>query len=140
MKRKLRRRHRSGGFTLMEVLLVLAILVILGSSVGMFLLGAQKKAYTRAAASQMSTFEQILTMYRMDLGSYPSTDQGLQALRVDPGNATTTRWDGPYAAKDIPLDPWGNPYQYTLESADVFHIFSWGPDGQAGNDDDVSNT
>ena len=140
MKNRSRRRRRSGGFTLMEVLLVLAILVILGSSVGYFMLGAQEKAYKRAAQSQMSTFEQMLTGYRMDLGSYPSTDQGLQALRVDPGNATSTRWDGPYAAKDIPPDPWGNPYQYQLDTPDEFHIFSWGPNGQGGDEDDVSTT
>mgnify|MGYP002528444249 CR=1 FL=1 len=138
MKRNIRRRRR-GGFTLMEVLLVLAILVILGSSVGYFMLGAQKRAYIRAAQSQMHSFEQMLTGYRLDLGSYPSTTQGLQALRESPADATSTRWDGPYAAKTIPIDPWGNPYQYELNDADNFKIWSWGPNGQSGDDDDVTN-
>jgi general secretion pathway protein G len=141
MKRSNRRRRRSGGFTLMEVLLVLAILVILGSSVGYFMLGAQEKAYKRAAKSQMSTFEQMLLGYKMDVGSYPSTEQGLESLRSQPADAI--RWDGPYAAKEIPVDPWGNPYQYELTSngtEQIFSISSWGPDGQGGTDDDVSNT
>jgi len=138
MKRNIRRRRRSVGFTLMEVLLVLAILVILGSSVGYFLLGAQKKAYIRLAKSQISGFDQMLTGYRMDVGSYPSTSQGLQSLREAPADMTTSNWDGPYAAKQIPVDPWGNPYQYELVDADNFHIWSWGPNGLSGDEDDVT--
>ena len=138
MKRNIHRRRRSVGFTLMEVLLVLAILVILGSSVGYFLLGAQKKAYIRAAKSQISSFDQMLTGYRMDVGSYPSTSQGLMSLREPPADLTTTKWEGPYAAKTIPNDPWGNPYQYELVDADNFQIWSWGPNGQSGDEDDVT--
>ena len=144
MKRSNRRRRRSGGFTLMEVLLVLAILVILGSSVGFFMLGAQEKAYKRAAKAQMSTFEQMLLGYKLDVGSYPSTEQGLEALVTQPADAT--KWEGPYAEKAIPLDPWANPYQYENSgksgesSREMFTISSWGPDGIQGNDDDVSNT
>ncbi|MDP6466346.1 MAG: type II secretion system major pseudopilin GspG [Pirellulaceae bacterium] len=140
MKRDLRKRRRAVGFTLMEVLLVLAILVILGSFVGYYMLGAQEKAFTRAAQSQISTFDQMLLGYRLDVGSYPSTSQGLQSLREAPADMANSKWDGPYAEKTIPPDPWGNPYQYELVDADNFHIWSWGPNGQSGDDDDINNT
>ena len=141
MKRKLRRRRHSGGFTLMEVLLVLAILVILGSMVGYYMVGAQTKGYSRTAKAQIGNFERMLTGYRLDVGSYPSTSQGLQALRAAPADmANTGKWDGPYAEKDIPADPWGNPYQYELVDADNFRIWSWGPNQQSGDDDDITNS
>jgi general secretion pathway protein G len=141
MKRNLRKRRRSGGFTLMEVLLVLAILVILGSFVGFYMVGAQKKGYSRAAKNQISSFGQMLLGYRLDIGSYPSTSQGLQALREAPADmANTGKWDGPYAEKSIPVDPWGNPYQYELVDADNYKIWSWGPNGQTGDDDDITNS
>ena len=134
-----RRKRTRKGFTLLEVLLVLAILVILGSTVTYYFVGAQKKAYERQAKSQISIFENLLTSYHMDVGSYPSTQQGLTALRAEPAELSSlNKWGGPYANKDIPPDPWGNPYQY--ESAgEELQIWSWGADGQDGSDDDVSN-
>lgn len=139
MKQKPRR--RKDGFTLMEVLLVLAILVILGSMVTYYFVGAQKKGYAKAALTQIGMFERMLTDYRLDVGSYPTTDQGLQALRVPPGDlANSNKWAGPYAAKEIPADPWGNPYQYERPTADTYRIWSWGADGQNGSEDDVVNT
>lgn len=141
MKRSPRSRRRSGGFTLMEVLLVLAILVILGSMVGYYMVGAQKKGYSRTAKAQIGNFERMLTGYRLDVGSYPSTSQGLSALREPPADlANTAKWDGPYAEKAIPADPWGNQYQYELIDADNFRIWSWGPNGQSGDEDDITNT
>jgi len=121
----------------MEVLLVLAILVILGSSVGYFLLGAQERAYIRSSKIQMSNFDIMLLGYKLEVGSYPSTEQGLQALHEQPAGAT--KW-AKQAAKPIPEDPWGHPYQYELVDNDNFVISSWGPDGQGGTEDDVTHT
>lgn len=139
MKRSIRNRRR-GGFTLMEVLLVLAILVILGSMVGFYIQAMQKGAYEDMAKTQISAFEQQLDAFRLNIGSYPTTQQGLEALRQPPADLRNpNKWRGPYAAKDIPPDPWGNPYQYELLGANQFHIWSWGADGVNGTDDDVSN-
>ena len=126
------------GFTLLEVLLVLTILVIMGSTVTYYFVGAQQKANTRQTISQISMFETLLANYHMDVGSYPTTSQGLAALRESPADlANTGKWAGPYSNKDIPLDPWGNPYQYELQAADQYRIWSWGPDLQDGTEDDV---
>jgi len=133
-------RRRRAGFTLMEVLLVLAILVILGSMVTYYFVGAQTKAYARAAQSQIGMFERMLTDYRLDVGTYPNTSQGLTSLREAPGDlANTNKWGGPYMSKPVPADPWGNPYQYELQDAENFRIWSWGPDGQDGTEDDIDN-
>jgi general secretion pathway protein G len=138
--RQRRSARRRAGFTLMEVLLVLAILVILGSMVTYYFVGAQKKAYARAAQSQIGMFERMMTDYRLDVGTYPTTSQGLEALRTAPTElANANKWGGPYVSKAIPLDPWGNPYQYELVDADNFRVWSWGPDAQDGTGDEVSN-
>ena len=140
MSRVRRRRARRRGFTLMEVLLVMAILVILGSMVGFYISGMKKSADEDAARLQIGMLEQQLDAYRLHVGSYPTSNQGLQALRVAPADlANPNKWRGPYANKDIPPDPWGNPYQYELINAEQFHIWSWGPDGINGSDDDISN-
>jgi len=138
MKRRTRRR---GGFTLLEVLLVLAILVIMGSTVTYYFVGAQQRAYTRQAQNQISMLEDMLVAYHMDVGSFPNTSQGLSSLRTPPPELTnTTKWQGPYAAKEIPPDPWGNPYQYELLAAEQYRIWSWGPDQQSSTEDDIENT
>lgn len=138
MKRRLSRRSPDRGFTLLEVLLVLAILVILTSTVGYYFVGAQKRANVRAATVQINAVEKLLNDYHIDVGSFPTTEQGLSALRTKPGD--NTKWNGPYGEKDIPADPWGNPYQYELTGADTFRIWSFGPDGQDGSGDEVSST
>ena len=134
------KRRRSRGFTLIEVLLVLAILVILASMVGVYFVGAPPGADEKASKAQIGMFKQQLDMFRLDVGSYPSGTQGLSALRNRPADLRQPqKWKGPYSEKDIPLDPWDNPYQYELLNADQFHIWSLGPDQQDGNDDDISN-
>jgi general secretion pathway protein G len=135
-----RRRTRRSGFTLMEVLLVLAILVILGSMVGVFFAGMQKQGYEKAAKSQIQSFEKLLDLYRLDVGTYPTTNQGLQAVRTQPTDLSRPeKWKGPYAQKDIPLDPWGNPYRYEFTGGTMPRISSDGEDLQAGTEDDISN-
>lgn len=139
MQRTRTRRGRRG-FTLMEVLLVLAILVILGSTVTFYFVGTQKKGYIRSAKIQISSIEQMLKLYVADVGSFPSTQQGLDALLQPPADmANPAKWAGPYSEKALPNDPWDNPYQYELLGAEQYRVWSMGPDGQNGTEDDVSN-
>ena len=124
----------------MEVLLVLAILVILGGTVGVYFAGVQAGAYADVAKTQIHNFETQLNLYRLDVGSYPSDTQGLQALREPPMDLPNpAKWRGPYADDEIPLDPWDNEYQYTLIDATQFRIWSVGPDLTDQTDDDISN-
>ena len=141
MRRPIRqRRPNRHGFTLLEVLLVLAILVILGSTVTFYFAKTQTRANFRATKVQIAALEQLLDQYRIDVGTYPNTQQGLNALMVVPSDlAAPDKWGGPYSKKVIPPDPWQNPYQYELVNADLFRIWSWGPDGQDGSADDVTN-
>ena len=78
-------------------------------------------------------------MYELNALSYPSPTEGLAALRMPPADATASTWAGPYLDKDVPPDPWGNPYQYELIDQDTFRIWSVGPDGVDGTEDDISS-
>jgi len=139
---KSHRRSRSRGFTLIEVLLVLVILVILVSLVVGTYTTAQKKANANAARTQIGLFDTPLKMYYMDMNMYPTTEQGLQALREPPGDLPNPeKWDR-YLEKPIPNDPWGNPYQYESPgtyNTDSYDIRSLGPDGSDGTGDEVGN-
>jgi general secretion pathway protein G len=135
--------QRRRGFTLVEVLLVLIILVVIGSLVYTAIGPMQTNAFRRAAKSQVQAFESVLKAYRLDMNDYPSTSQGLDALRRRPGEISDgAQWNGPYLEKDIPSDPWGNPYQYEYpgkRNGDAPDIWSMGPDKASGTDDDVGN-
>jgi len=132
-----RNRKKDAGFTLMEVLLVLAILVILGGMVGTHFLNARKKASIDAAKAQMHMFEEALNLFNLDIQAFPTSQQGLGALRVAPSDlGNSAKWAGPYSSKDIPSDPWGQQYQYESDGVG-FRIWSFGPDRQDGTDDDV---
>jgi len=98
------------GFTLIELLIVMIILGLLAALVGPRMFGKVDKAKQRAAKAQITLFETALDTYRLDVGKYPATENGLQALKVKPDNAK--QWDGPYLPKEIPMDPWGNLYVY----------------------------
>ena len=138
MSRSHRRRPRPQGFTLMEVLLVLVILVILGSMAGIFIRGAQKKARIDAARTQIGMLESAIKLYELNMMQYPSGSEGLQALITASGDSTN--WSGPYLdAREVPLDPWNNPYQYQLENTEVYRIWSFGADGVDGTEDDISS-
>ena len=92
---------------------------------------AKGKSKQEAAKAQICLFETALKIYRLDVGKYPTTDQGLAALRIKPEGEK--RWDGPYLPDDIPLDPWGNPYEYRLSGdSGHFYIISFGADGKEG--------
>jgi general secretion pathway protein G len=137
-----RRPRRRRGFTLMEVLLVLAILVILGSLVTVSFVRMQATAYKNSAKSQVGMLEQAVKMYVLNVGSVPTQQEGLQALLVCPSELKDpTKWTGPYLDKQqLPNDPWNQPYQYEPLGADTFRIWSNGPDQASGTPDDISTT
>ncbi len=135
-KKRFPNRHRSRkGFTLMEVLIVMAILVILGTIVVTNFSGVLSQSKADSAKIQMQNFEQPLELYKLGVGSYPTTDIGLEGLLNEPANAPSGKWRGPYLkATEIPADPWNNPYQYTADGAG-FKIISAGEDAEKEDDD-----
>ena len=118
------------GFTLIEVLIVMVILGLLAALVGPRMFGKTGKAKQKAAKSQITLFETAIDAYRLDVGKFPPD---LNALRQKPDGVD--KWDGPYLPKEIPLDPWGNPYEYKVpgENSD-YDIISYGADGRAGGE------
>lgn len=120
------------GFTLIELLVVMAIIGFLAALVGPNLIQKVGSSKQKAAKAQISMLGTALDAYRLDVGSYPSTQLGLEALRKNPGADT---WDGPYMPKEIPPDPWGRPYVYRSpgEHGD-YDLFSLGADGQDGGE------
>lgn len=124
---------RQRGFTLIELLVVLAILAMLAALVVPRVFKNLDKAKVDTAKAQIAAFESALGAYRLDVGSFPTTDQGLQALRTKP--AGVENWDGPYLPKDIPLDPWKHPYAYRCPSEHGdYEIISYGADGREGGE------
>lgn len=143
LTRKPSRRRARPGFTLIEVLLVLVILVIIGSFVGVAIGRAQGQANVNAAKAQIQALQQPLEMYRLNIQTFPTSTQGLAALEVAPGDlANAAKWQGPYLDKPVPLDPWDNPYQYMSPGSrnpESFDIWSFGPDGVDSTADDIGN-
>ena len=135
-----RKRRKISGFTLVELLVVLAILGMLAALVGPQVLNQLGGAKSKSAAIQIRDFEQALELYKLDLGRFPGSNEGLNALVRQPSSAKG--WNGPYLKKDdVPMDPWGNPYQYRV-SGSTIDISSYGADGRqggSGEDADVSN-
>jgi general secretion pathway protein G len=131
---------RPAGFTLIELLLVLVILGVLAAIVVPKFSGRTEQARRTAAVSQISTFGTALDAYEVDMGSYPQGRSGLNALLQQPREGTG--WRGPYLQKEIPLDPWGNAYIYECpgkHNPSGYDLSSPGPDGRAGNEDDITN-
>lgn len=142
MRRNRRARVRPAGFTLIEVLLVMVILVILASFAVVYFGGVRKQALIDQAKTQVGLFKPGLEVYELKIGDFPTTSQGLEALRTAPADlADSSKWvqtlDTP-----IPPDPWGNPYQYAYpgkRNTQKYDVWSYGPDGQDGTDDDIGN-
>jgi general secretion pathway protein G len=131
------------GFSLVELMIVLAILVLLAGLVLPRLLGQQNKADIKATQTQISSFKQALQNYAIDVRSFPDTEAGLQALLTKPENEQQARkWDGSYI-EELPVDPWGNAYNYEYPpskgSSDFPNIWSNGPDGESDTEDDIKN-
>ena len=120
------------GFTLLELLVVIVIIGLLAAYVGPKYFAQLGKSEVTVAKAQIEAFEKSLDTYRLDVGRYPTTEEGLGALRVAPP-AAGTRWNGPYLKKAVPLDPWGHAYQYRAPgSKGEYDIVSMGKDGQPG--------
>lgn len=136
-------RQDRSALTLIEVLLVLAILVIIASLAVTAYGPMQRKAYMRATEAQIKAFKTPLQAYYLDLNCYPTTQQGLEALRTPPADLPNpSKWNGPYLDTEVPLDPWGRPYQYECPgryNPDEYDVWSLGPDGASGTDDDIGN-
>jgi len=134
-------RRSQAGFTLLELLVVMVIIGLLASYVGPRFFSEIGKSEVKVARAQLDAFDKALASYRLDIGRYPSTEQGLSLLVERP--AGDSRWSGPYLSKAVPLDPWGHAYGYRSPGSNGqdYDAFSLGRDGQqggAGLDADIS--
>ncbi|GGC83365.1 type II secretion system major pseudopilin GspG [Undibacterium terreum] len=129
------------GFTLLELLVVIVIIGLLAAYVGPKYFSQLGKSEVTIAKAQIEAFEKALDTYRLDVGHYPTSEEGLAALLVKP--AAAANWNGPYLKKNVPLDPWGHAYVYKVPGTKTeFDILSYGKDGQpggSGEDTDITN-
>lgn len=123
------------GFTLTELLVVLVIIGLLAALVGPVLYQRINPAKQSVAHAQLESFMTALDSYFIDVGKFPVQQQGLAALRVR--QESDAKWNGPYLKKDIPSDPWGNPFVYRSPGRNGgYEIISYGADGKEGGDGD----
>ncbi|PRC92702.1 type II secretion system major pseudopilin GspG [Solimicrobium silvestre] len=132
---------KNTGFTLLELLVVIVIIGLLAAYVGPKYFAQLGKSEVTIAKSQIEAFDKAVDTFRLDVGRFPTAEEGLSALNIKPADAE--KWNGPYLKKDIPLDPWGHPYIYKVPGTKGdFEIISYGKDGQpggVGDDADISN-
>jgi len=129
-------RRNPAGFTLLELLVVIVIIGLLAAYVGPKYFAQLGKSEVTIAKAQIEAFEKSLDTYRLDVGRYPTTEEGLAALLVAPPTAGA-KWNGPYLKKSVPPDPWGHPYQYKAPGTKgEFEITSLGRNGVAGGEGD----
>jgi general secretion pathway protein G len=121
--------HKNTGFSMIELLVVMVILGLLAGLVGPRLFDRADIAKVQTAETQMAMLKVSLTFFRMDIGRYPTAEEGLNALVRQPENEKT--WQGPYLDEAVPVDPWGNRYQYLYIRSGFqdFSLFSYGADG-----------
>lgn len=129
--KKMQQNLKLAGFTLLELLVVMVIIGLLAGYVGPKYFEQIGKSETKTAKAQLNALGKALDQYRIDVGQYPTTEQGLNALNTNPDNLS--RWSGPYLKKSVPNDPWDRPYLYKSpgEHGD-YDLFSYGKDGQQG--------
>lgn len=125
-----RAQRRQRGFTIIELLIVMAILGMLAVMVAPNLFNQAASARRDAARSQISSLTSALDAHRLDTGRYPESLDGLLENTSDRAS-----WNGPYIRSDVPMDPWGNPYQYSSDGRD-FELMSYGADGREGGEGD----
>ena len=133
-------RRGEAGVTLIELLVVVTIIAMFAALVGPRLFRQVGRSRATAARAQINSFQTALGIYKLDTGRFPSSEQGLHALRVQPQGVE--RWDGPYLPQDAPLDPWGHAYGYKYpgDHGDEPDLISYGADGQPsgeGEDADI---
>ena len=123
--------YQCQGFTLLELLVVMVIIGLLAGYVGPKYFEQIGKSETKTARAQIDSLGKALDQYRIDVGQYPTTEQGLTALNKNPSNVA--KWSGPYLAKSIPNDPWSVSYQYKSPGEHgEYDLYSLGKDGQQG--------
>jgi general secretion pathway protein G len=126
-------RRQQAGFTLLELLVVMVIIGLLAGYVGPKFFGQIGKSEVKAAKAQIDALQKSLDQYRLDIGRYPSTEQGLVVLVIKP--ADEPKWAGPYLSKAVPKDPWGNDYQYRSPGEHgEYDLLSFGRDGRPGGE------
>jgi general secretion pathway protein G len=126
------------GFSLIELLLVLVILSVLAAIVVPKFTGVSEKARVTKAESEIANMGTALSRFEIEVGRFPTSEEGLQALVTSPGGLPEGKWAGPYLEKGVPKDPWGNAYVYRYPGANNlngYDLYSMGPDGRDGNDD-----
>jgi general secretion pathway protein G len=130
------RRTDRGGFTLIEILVVIVVISMLAGLVAPAVFRNVGDAKVSAAKAQLELFALALDQYRLDNDYYPSTAQGLEALRAQPpGDPVPRNWRGPYLRKAVPLDPWGRPYAFVAPGSsnqNGYELLCYGRDGQPG--------
>jgi general secretion pathway protein G len=135
-----RRNRGARAFTLIELMLVLVILAVLAAVVVPKLAGKGQQARITAATTDISNLDTVLDNFEVDTGRYPTSQEGLNALIGAPSGLQG--WKGPYLKKAVPNDPWGNPYVYRnpgQHNTEGYDLYSFGPNGQEGDTDDVTN-
>ncbi|SET08398.1 general secretion pathway protein G [Nitrosospira multiformis] len=127
----LRWRKTAGGFTLLELLVVMVIIGLLAGYVAPKYFSQVGKSEVKVAQAQIDSLEKALDQYRLDTGHYPTSEQGLVALTMRP--SSEPKWQGPYLKKTSPPDPWGRAYVYRYPGEHgEYDLFSYGKDGQPG--------
>lgn len=125
---------KQSGFTLIEIMVVVVIMGILAGLVGVAVFGNVDKAKVESVKSDLRVISQALDLYRLDNNRYPGTDLGLDALINRPDNAKTWPEEGYLKKKEVPMDPWNNPYNYISESNRSYDLYSFGADGIEGGE------
>lgn len=130
------------GFTLLELLVVVAIIGLLAAYVGPRYFSQIGRSEQAVAKAQIEGFGRAMNAYRIDVGAFPSAEEGLSALVARPSGATgANRWRGPYLEKAVPKDPWGNAYVYRPLSGETedFEVLSYGKDGRPGGEGEAAD-